>query len=72
MSVKLTRHMTAFPTPPSGSPSPLAQEGFSVGSALVDPAPDAITLLLVDEHQMFTEALSRLLAGEAGLLPRRR
>jgi DNA-binding NarL/FixJ family response regulator len=61
--------MTAFPTPPSGSPSPLAQEGISVGSTLVDPAPDAITLLLVDEHQMFTEALSRLLAGEAGLLP---
>ena len=61
--------MSAFPTPPSGSPSAIAQEGFSLGSPLLGPRPDAISLLLVDEHQMFTEALSRLLADEADLLP---
>jgi DNA-binding NarL/FixJ family response regulator len=61
--------MSAFSTPPSGSPSSIAQEGFSLGSAVVGPRPDAISLLLVDEHQMFTEALSRLLANEADLIP---
>lgn len=69
MSVKLARLMTAIPSPPLGSPSSRTREGFSVGSALVGPHPDVISLLLVDEHRMFTQALTQLLANEADLLP---
>jgi DNA-binding NarL/FixJ family response regulator len=47
----------------------LPQEGFSIGSPLVRSPADTISLLLVDEHQMFTDALSRLLATETDLLP---
>lgn len=61
--------MTAFPTPPSGTPSPLVQEGFSTRALLAERPADTISLLLVDEHQMFTEALSRLLGAERDLRP---
>lgn len=56
--------MTASP-PPSGTSSPPLQEGF----ILADQPSVMISLLLVDEHQMFTEALSRLLDTERDMQP---
>jgi DNA-binding NarL/FixJ family response regulator len=61
--------MPPFPTPPSGASSPVLQEGFSTGAILDERPADTVSLLLVDEHQMFTEALSRLLGTERDLRP---
>jgi DNA-binding NarL/FixJ family response regulator len=61
--------MSVFPTPPSGTPSSLVQEGFTAASILPERPLGTISLLLVDEHQMFTEALSRLLGTERDLRP---
>jgi DNA-binding NarL/FixJ family response regulator len=59
------------PTSPSGVPAPLfddvavTHDPSSPEGVVVDP----ISVLLVDDHQMFTDALSRSLASEHDLLP---
>jgi DNA-binding NarL/FixJ family response regulator len=61
--------MTALAVPPSETPSPRVRGRPETGSHLSERPIDTISLLLVDEHQMFTEALSRLLGTEHDLRP---
>lgn len=60
--------MSVIRTPPAGTRDPRRAEP-KIGSALVVVDRSPLRVLLIDEQQMFTDALSRLLATEPDLEP---
>ena len=62
--------MITAPTNPHERPSPLIEDIAATEGPIVAEEPvTSISLLMVDEQQMFTDALSRFLASERDLMP---
>jgi DNA-binding NarL/FixJ family response regulator len=62
--------MIKVPTPPGGEPlSAIDDVTVTLDSIAAEELVSSTSILLVDEHTMFTDALSRLFAGEQDLMP---